>query len=166
MILVKDRDHIQNNRNFIGPNALVENCPFIQSVFIGDSCHLLSSTVRNCTILSSPSIPTKYAFIIIFDIFDIFISSIRVWNGIINNSILQWGCQFESGSNCDDSLLCEHTDTSCNAKIISSVIAPNTGVSSGECNSSLVGPFIGFHHNSVLISCMPLSSLVTPSDLV
>ena len=78
---------------------------------------------------------------------------IRVWNGNVENSILQWGCSFESGSNCSDSMLCEHTDTSCNAKIVNSIIAPNTGVSSGECNSSLVGPFIGFHHNSVLISC-------------
>ena len=51
-----------------------------------------------------------------------------------------------------ESILCEHADTSCNAKIVNSIIAPNTGVSSGECNSSLVGPFIGFHHNSVLIS--------------
>ncbi|KNB45351.1 hypothetical protein JH06_1396 [Blastocystis sp. subtype 4] len=46
-------------------------------------------------------------------------------------------------------MLCEHTDTSCNAKIVNSIIAPNTGVSSGECNSSLVGPFIGFHHNTL-----------------
>ena len=76
----------------------------------------------------------------------------RVFSGNIQNSILQWGTVFESGSNCSESLLCEHTSTSCNAKIVNSIIAPNTGVSSGECNSSLVGPFIGFHHNSVLIS--------------
>lgn len=25
---------------------------------------------------------------------------IRVWNGNVENSILQWGCSFESGSNC------------------------------------------------------------------
>ena len=53
---------------------------------------------------------------------------IRVWNGNVENSILQWGCSFESGSNCSDSMLCEHTDTSCNAKIVNSIIAPNTGV--------------------------------------
>ena len=76
----------------------------------------------------------------------------RVLNGDLAESILQWGCVFESGSNCAKSILCEHADTSCNAKIVNSIIAPNTGVSSGECNSSLVGPFIGFHHNSVLIS--------------
>ena len=87
------------------------------------------------------------------------VSSRRVWNGTIDHSILQWGCEFESGSNCSHSLLCEHTDTSCNAKIVNSIIAPNTGVSSGECNSSLVGPFIGFHHNSVLISGRGVSSL-------
>ena len=73
-------------------------------------------------------------------------------SGDIIDSILQWGTVFESGSNCAQSLLCEHTTTSCNAKMVNSIIAPNTGVSSGECNSSLVGPFIGFHHNSVLIS--------------
>ncbi|OAO11936.1 hypothetical protein AV274_6387 [Blastocystis sp. ATCC 50177/Nand II] len=77
-----------------------------------------------------------------------------VLNGDLAESILQWGCVFESGSNCAKSILCEHADTSCNAKIVNSIIAPNTGVSSGECNSSLVGPFIGFHHNSVLISAL------------
>ena len=75
-------------------------------------------------------------------------------SGDIFESILQWGVAFESGSNCAQCLLCEHTHTNCNAKIVNSIVAPNTGISSGECNSSLVGPFIGFHHNSVLISGM------------
>lgn len=46
------------------------------------------------------------------------------------------------------------------------LLAPNTGVSSGECNSSLVGPFIGFHHNSVLISGTCLNPLLISSAVV
>ena len=46
----------------------------------------------------------------------------RISSGTIIDSILQWGVTFETGSNCYQSLLCEHTETSCNAKIVNSII--------------------------------------------
>ena len=46
----------------------------------------------------------------------------RISSGTIVDSILQWGVTFETGSNCYQSLLCEHTETSCNAKIVNSII--------------------------------------------
>ena len=117
-------------------SSFVENCSLLTSVYIGSHSHIVSSTIRECTILSSEKNPTL------------------VDQGNLSKCIVQWGCSIESGSNAEQSLFCEHTTSSCNAKIVNSIIAPNTGVSSGECNSSLVGPFIGFHHNSVLISAM------------
>ncbi|KAM7454856.1 hypothetical protein BLSTO_04386 [Blastocystis sp. subtype 1] len=127
---------IRGDYSVFSPSCFVEGCTLLHSVFVGECCHVLNSTVCSCTLLSSPAHKSE------------------VLNGDLAESILQWGCVFESGSNCAKSILCEHADTSCNAKIVNSIIAPNTGVSSGECNSSLVGPFIGFHHNSVLISAL------------
>ena len=127
---------ITSDYSIIGDGALVETCSLLESVVIGPFAHVESSHIINSSLMSSSINPTT------------------VFSGNIQNSILQWGTVFESGSNCSESLLCEHTSTSCNAKIVNSIIAPNTGVSSGECNSSLVGPFIGFHHNSVLISAI------------
>lgn len=145
---------IREDRCVIGPSACIEYCSLLDSVFIGEGCHIIASMLVDCTVLGSRANRTLYS------------SATRlrrsVSNGNATSSILQWGVHFETGSNCVCSLLCEHSFTDCNAKIINSVIgssegtvlsvAPNTGVSSGECNSSLVGPFIGFHHNSVLIS--------------
>ncbi|KAM7456945.1 hypothetical protein BLSTO_02298 [Blastocystis sp. subtype 1] len=127
---------IREDRCVIGPSACIEYCSLLDSVFIGEGCHIIASMLVDCTVLGSRANRTL------------------VSNGNATSSILQWGVHFETGSNCVCSLLCEHSFTDCNAKIINSVIAPNTGVSSGECNSSLVGPFIGFHHNSVLISAI------------
>ena len=50
---------IQSNTNFFGPDALVENCPLIDSVFVGSNAHLLNSTLQCCTVLSSASHPSK-----------------------------------------------------------------------------------------------------------
>ena len=122
--------------SILGPNVLIENCSLLDSVMIGEHAHILASYMKNCSVISTCSCSTL------------------VSNGNAVDSILQWGVHLESGSNCCQSLLCEHSYTDCNAKIVNSIIAPNTGVSSGECNSSLVGPFIGFHHNSVLISAI------------
>lgn len=145
---------IQEDRCVIGPSACIESCSLLDSVFIGEGCHIIASMLIDCTVLGSRVNRTMYSSAVPF--------KPSVSNGNATSSILQWGVHFETGSNCVCSVLCEHSFTDCNAKIINSVIgtvvihssilAPNTGVSSGECNSSLVGPFIGFHHNSVLIS--------------
>ena len=39
-------------------------------------------------------------------------------------------------------------------KLIDSILGHNSGVSEGECTSSLVGPFVGFHHQSLLIASL------------
>ena len=42
--------------------------------------------------------------------------------GNLSKCIVQWGCSIESGSNAEQSLFCEHTTSSCNAKIVNSII--------------------------------------------
>jgi len=36
--------------------------------------------------------------------------------------------------------------------VMESILGPNTGVAEGECTASLCGPFVGFHHQSLLIA--------------
>lgn len=38
------------------------------------------------------------------------------------------------------------------AKLSHSVLGPDSGVGAGECLHCLVGPFVGFHHQSLLIA--------------
>lgn len=39
-------------------------------------------------------------------------------------------------------------------KLLGALLGPNSGVSEGEISASLVGPFVGFHHQALLIAAM------------
>ena len=43
-------------------------------------------------------------------------------------------------------------DTCGPGKLTHSVLGPDSGVGAGECLHCLVGPFVGFHHQSLLIA--------------
>jgi len=52
----------------------------------------------------------------------------------------------------EDSVLCEHSGAERHGKITTSIIGPNSHVGEGEVTASLVGPFVGFHHQALLIA--------------
>jgi hypothetical protein len=54
----------------------------------------------------------------------------------------------------DDSILTEHSSVRSHGKVSMSIIGPNTGIAAGEVTASLVGPFIGFHHQALLIAAL------------
>lgn len=76
---------------------------------------------------------------------------------LLKNAILQPGVAVESGamvtgtSDENGVFLLEHSHAEQHAKVKDSVIGPNTGVAEGEVTSSLLGPFIGLHHSSIVI---------------
>ena len=43
--------------------CFVEGCSLLHSVFVGECCYVLNSTVSSCTLLSSHSHKTKYGWI-------------------------------------------------------------------------------------------------------
>lgn len=67
-------------------------------------------------------------------------------------SIIQWGSDVSSMGICDSSLLCEHSHVERHGKVTQSILGPNTGVAEGEVTACLVGPFVGFHHQALLIA--------------
>jgi hypothetical protein len=72
----------------------------------------------------------------------------------VRNSCVQWGCEVTSMSIVDDSVLCEHSHVERHGKVTASIIGPNTGVAEGEVTSCLLGPFVGFHHQALLIAAL------------
>ena len=52
------------------------------------------------------------------------------------------------------SLLCEAAKIDEHALINESIIGPNAGIGKGEVTSSLVGPFVALHHQSLLIAAI------------
>lgn len=70
----------------------------------------------------------------------------------VTQSVLQPGAHATGGSIVRRSVLCEHAAVEEHGCVESSVIGPNTAVAKGEVTASLVGPFVGFHHQSLLIA--------------
>jgi len=72
----------------------------------------------------------------------------------VSNSILQWAAEATTMAIVDKSLCCEHSHVERHGKLTESILGPNSGVAEGEATASLLGPFVGFHHQSLLIAAM------------
>lgn len=133
------QDYLSNIR--VKNSVLSENCKIIstlevKNVFMGQYSEIKNATrVENVTLLSNEEELTE-----IKD------------GSIVENSILQWGSKVESLSIVSDSVLTEHSHVERHGKVSKSLLGPNTGVAEGEVTASLVGPFVGFHHQALLIA--------------
>ncbi len=77
----------------------------------------------------------------------------RVTNSsVVRNSIIQDGVHITDAAIIQNSMLFEHSHAEHHGKIVDSIIGPNSGVSKGEITSCFLGPFVGFHHQSLLIA--------------
>jgi hypothetical protein len=70
----------------------------------------------------------------------------------VTDSILQWGVKITGNAIVRRSAMLEHSAADEHAAVESSVIGPNTTISKGEVTATLLGPFVGFHHQSLLIA--------------
>ena len=72
----------------------------------------------------------------------------------VKHSCLQWGAEASSMAIVQESILTEHSRVERHAMVTRSIIGPNTSIGEGEVTSSLVGPFVGFHHQALLIAML------------
>jgi hypothetical protein len=70
----------------------------------------------------------------------------------VTDAVLQWGVRITGNAIVRRSAMLEHSAADEHASVESSVIGPNTTISKGEVTATLVGPFVGFHHQSLLIA--------------
>jgi hypothetical protein len=116
--------------------AIVRNSTSISNTFIGTGAKIDNATlVNNSTILSNEDEKTEISD-----------------GAYVVNSLLQWGCEVTSMAIVDTSVLTEHSHVARHGKVTQSIIGPNTGVAEGEVTACLVGPFVGFHHQALLIA--------------
>jgi len=81
--------------------------------------------------------------------------SVTVAGGsIVRKSTLQWGASAEDLAIVDSSLLMEYASARRHGKVTGSIIGANTEIAEGEVTCSLLGPFTGFHHQSLLIAAL------------
>ncbi len=120
----------------VASGARIMATTMIRNSFIGSSVTVSGAQlVEDSTLLATPDEQTL-------------VSS----GSIIRSSILQPGVAARDGAIVDRSLLMEHSHADRHAKVSESIIGPNSGISEGEVTASFVGPFVGFHHQALLIA--------------
>jgi hypothetical protein len=118
--------------------AVVRHTRDIRNAFIGAGARIDGATlIDDCTILSSPEERTEVSH-----------------GAIVRHACLQWGCEVTSLAIVVETLLTEHSHVERHGKVTASVIGANTGIAEGEVTSCLIGPFVGFHHQSLLIAAL------------
>ncbi len=131
-------DMVRHPAGFVGEGALVCNTATVRNTWIGPYARVDGAQlVRDVAVLSSIEAPTQ----------------IRD-GAVVEHAVLQPGVQVRTMAVVRKALFCEASGASRHAKILDAVIGPNTEVQEGEVTSSLVGPLVGFHHQSLLIACL------------
>ncbi len=70
----------------------------------------------------------------------------------VRDAVLQWGVRVSGNAIVRNAALLEHSGADENGIIEQSLIGPNSSIARGEVTACLVGPFVGFHHQSLLIA--------------
>ena len=129
-------DAVKCPMGIICEKAVLRNTSKVARTFIGEAAVIDSATlVEEATILSGEEEKTEVSD-----------------GAFVTNSILQWGSEVTSMAIVDTSVMTEHSHAERHGKITESIIGPNTGIAEGECTASLCGPFVGFHHQALLIA--------------
>jgi Domain of unknown function (DUF4954) len=127
----------QGSCTVVQARAQVVGCKRIMSAYIGEHALIQNSELDTVTILSSSAE-----------------RSCVTSSAIISSSLLQHGCTVSKGAIVTGSLLLEHSSVESHAQVTSTVLGPDSHIASGECHHCLLGPFIGFHHQSLLIAAL------------
>jgi len=117
-------------------SGVVKNTPKVRDTFVGAHAHIDSAVaVYDTTILSNKE------------------EKVEIKDGaFVKSSVIQWGAEVATGAIVDSSALTEHSHVERHGKVTNSVVGPNTGIAEGEVTACLVGPFVGLHHQSLLIA--------------
>jgi len=127
---------VTSDRGIIEPGAVVRSTTNVRNTFLGAQALLDGATsVADSTVLSNPDEPA------------------RIESGsCVIEAILQWGSRVSTMAIVERSVLLEHAHAESHGKVANSILGPNSGVSQGEATSCLIGPFVSFHHQALLIA--------------
>lgn len=120
----------------IGAHSSIINCSEIDQCYIGNSSCISNSQLHNTTILSTQRQPTLIS------------------DAIIRDSIVSNACKISANSTLNKVFMYSHSSITQNALVVDSILAPDASICLGECYHSLLGPHVGFHHTSLLISTL------------
>lgn len=125
----------QSPCSIIASHARVIRCSTLEASFVGHYAVVEDAELRHSTLLSTKDEPSSIT-----------------GKSVVRHAIVQWNSTVDALAFVDGALLCDTTHVDRHGIVMSAIIGPNTGVAEGEVTSSLVGPFVGFHHQALLIA--------------
>jgi NDP-sugar pyrophosphorylase family protein len=127
-----------STRGIIERGVFLCNTPALRNTYVGPGAIIDGPTlIADSTLLSSEKEP-------------VCIES----GACVTRSLLQWGSGVTTLALVDRSVLTEHSHVERHGKVTNSILGPNTTVGEGEVTACLVGPFVGFHHQALLIATL------------
>ena len=117
----------------VGVGAVLSRCDEVVDCLIGDNCMATLSTLQSCTLWFGRDAHSS------------------VTRSHLDGCLLDAGCKAE-GCHAEHSLLLDHASIGERARVSNCVLGPDSSVAGGECLHSVLGPFVGFHHQSLLIA--------------
>ncbi len=137
--------HCVSDYAFVGEGARLEHVRFVEDSFVGAGAVIRgAAAVRRCILAAREPSPSgsRNASVFIGD------------NVIAEDCVLEAGARLDSAAQARRALFLEHAGAEQGGHVADSVIGPNTHVAKGEITASLVGPFVGFHHQALLIGAL------------
>ncbi len=129
---------ITSSCSVIQKNAIIRHTERVVDTYVGAGAlidHALE--IQNVCVLSSVDECTRIS-----------------GGAAVHDAIMQWGSKVAGNGIVRHAALLEHSAVDADGVVETSIIGPNTSIEKGEVTASLVGPFVGFHHQSLLIAAL------------
>jgi hypothetical protein len=123
---------------YVGAKCKLEHVPVIENCYFGPGATLRGAAWAQNSIFASTLHEPVHADA----------------GAIAIDSVLDAGTVLRQGAQAHRSLLLEFSGAERGAQVSDSVLGPSTVAAKGEITASLVGPFVGFHHQSLLIGAL------------
>jgi hypothetical protein len=132
------RSRATSMRGIVGHGAWVCHTPVVENTYLGRHARVDgASLVADSTLLSDEG------------------ESTCIESGAcVRHSLLQWGSRVRTQAVVEGSVLAEQALVERHGKVLQSILGPNAAVAEGEVTSSLVGPWVNSHHQSLLIATL------------
>jgi hypothetical protein len=123
---------------YIGSKVSLMNCESIRNSLIAGAAVIANASLESTVILNDKTS-----------------DPVKIRGGAqISYTTIHSGVDIPSSCIIDHAFLCENTSVGEYARLHHVVLGPDNSISGGECHHSILGPFIGFHHQSLLIACL------------
>ncbi len=129
---------LESDYAYVGAKVRLEHAIVVENCFIGPGAMVRGAVTLQSSILAST-----------------LNSPVHVGeSSLVSDSVLDGGVGVHHGAQIHRSILLEYSGAERAGQVSDSVLGPGSIMAKGEITASLVGPFTGFHHQSLLIGAL------------